>query len=162
MAFRKLTVLATSLLSAQGLRKHRRSGASTEVSTIEGIEVHKYSSEATDFIILFCPTASNNDIRAVCNGKCVFEGHPDTGGAAFAVVKGKSVVEKLLKKNKKNVELMEADTMDYMIPELEPSGFVTMQSTASWGLERSGVPGRATTGRGVHIYIYPRPDQWRG
>lgn len=151
MAFSKaLSVLAASLLTAHGLRQRNKN--SVEVASIEGVKIHKYSQEFEDFIMLFSPSATDQDISAVCKGACAFQGHPSKGGARFALVKGEQKVRKLLKANKAKVDLLESDSLDYMIPEMETQEAGIM-SDASWGLGRVGVPSRTSTGKGVHIYV---------
>merc|ERR1719469_1604963 len=43
--------------------------------------------------------------------------------------------------------------MDSMIPEIEGEMGAAADSSISWGLDAVGAPGRASTGRGVHIYV---------
>jgi len=77
-------------------------------------------------------------------------GNPDAGGVAFAQLAGGAGAQAMAGAMAKKVATYEADAVDYMIPEVED---LEASSTASWGLERVGVPQRAFTGRGQTIYV---------
>merc|ERR1719296_100480 len=92
-----------------------------------------------------------SDIREFCDGRCGLMGNPDAGGVAFAQLAGGAGAQAMAGTMAKKVEAYEADAVDYMIPEVED--LEATPSTASWGLERVGVPQRAFTGRGQTIYV---------
>merc|ERR1719476_237314 len=139
--------LALALLAgADGLRR------GTTTSSIAGVHVHKYREDATEWLVLFKSGTTDAQIEAFCEGNCKFQGHPDKQGAAFAdVVGGRAELEAMVKKHPQQIELLEPDSMDYMIPELEDDE--AEPAAASWGLTRVGTSNRGRTGTGVNIYV---------
>merc|ERR1719245_175007 len=106
-------------------------------------------------MILFRAGTTESAMRSICQGRCSLMGHPDKGGTAFVKVHGsEQKLEDLIRLSPDSVELVEPDSMDYLIPELEVDASDDVAAaTASWGLESIGVPQRPSTGQGVHIYV---------
>jgi len=77
-------------------------------------------------------------------------GNPDAGGVAFAQMSGGAGAKMMTSAQAKKVDVFEPDAWDEMIPELDD---MEAASTASWGLERVGVPQAQFTGRGQSIYV---------
>jgi len=115
-----------------------------------GVTVLNDDEGATEWLVLFKDGTTDAQIAEFCEGNCKFQGHPDKQGAAFAdVAAGRAQLERMVRKHPQHVELVEPDSMDYMIPEIED---VEAQA-ASWGLTRVGTSGRGRTGTGVNIYV---------
>jgi len=132
------------LVGADGLRRHAKT------TTIAGVYVHNYREDANEWLVLFKSGTTDAQIEAFCEGKCKFQGHPDKQGAAFAdVVGGHAELEAMVKAHPEQVELLEPDSTDYMIPEVEDAE----PAAASWGLTRVGTSNRGRTGSGVNIYV---------
>jgi len=145
MAFQSKSLLAAAMLYAtQGARVNKK-----RMHSMAGVPVHNFRSDADEWLVLFKPGTTDADIESFCGGKCAFQGHPSKKGVAFAEVHGRAQVEEMVAKNRDQIELLEPDSMDFMIPEIESAE----PAAASWGLERVGVSGRTATGRGVHIYV---------
>lgn len=141
--------LAALLLVVEGGR-HRRAGS----RSFGGVPVHNYRADAEDWMILFREGTSDQDMRRICGGKCELMGHPNKGGVAFVKIHGNEQdVEALVSKHPEVMDMVEPDTTDYMIPELEVDADERSAATPSWGLERTGVPTRASSGSGVHVYV---------
>jgi len=117
---------------------------------IAGVEVQNHRAGAREWLVLFREGISEAELHSICDGRCGLVGHPARGGAAFAQVRGLGLLEALLRDHADKVELLEPDAVDEAIPELED---MEAQQFGSWGLEYVGVEQRATTGRGVHIYV---------
>lgn len=141
--------LASLFCGAHGIRSRRTRNAQGQM-TIAGVPVHNYR-DADDWIILFREGASDESIHQVCGGRCKLEGHPSKGGVAFAQVRGREKMEAIAHEHGSEVELLEPENMDYMIPEIQE--FNVAAKSASWGLDKVGVPGRTNTGAGVHIFV---------
>jgi len=147
LASQALVGVASFLVVSQGARvsKHQQLARS-----IAGVQIENYREDANDFMVVFKAGTSDDDLKQMCQGRCSLMGHPSKGGVAFATVHGRDKMEELVSEHASKVDLLEPDAVDYMIPELE--GKVDM-ATASWGLERVGVPETSFTGRGVHMYV---------
>jgi len=141
--------LLSFLWVVQGARIQRRSAAAAAGMTIAGVPVHKHSADKQEWILLFKKGTSDASIARVCGGKCGLVGHPDKKGVAFAQVNSYVKMEQIAREHGGELELIEADTMYSMIPEIEGE----VGAAASWGLDAVGAPGRAFTGQGVHIYV---------
>jgi serine protease len=152
---RVIAAIVALLGVAQGARV-KRSVAKQSVSTrsIAGVPVHNYRANAQEWMILFRQGTTDSSLKSICQGRCTLMGHPSEGGTAFAKVFGsEQQVEELIRQNADDLEFVEPDTVDYLVPEEDVASDKTAAATASWGLERTGVPGRAGTGQGVHIYV---------
>jgi len=148
MMMSRALLCALSLVS-QAARFKRDSQQAATV-TIQGVTVHNYKKNNKEWIVFFDKAkASDVSIRSFCGSKCQFGGHPDRKGVAFAKVHGseEELVEMLA--GRSDVKMIESDSVVYAIPDIESK----TSSLASWGLERIGVPGRPTTGKGVHVYV---------
>jgi subtilisin family serine protease len=121
--------------------------------TFAGVPVQGYREDAEDWIVLFAEGTTDEDIQIFCGKSCSFMGHPSSGGVAFAQVHGRRELESMVFLQSTHVELLEPDNKDYLIPELEDLDVASTASTASWGLERVGVPQRGFTGKGQTIYV---------
>lgn len=106
-------------------------------------------------MILFRQGTTDQIMKSVCRGNCQFLGHPNTGGTPFVKVHAsEQEVEEMVGRNPDAMEVVEPDEIDYMIPEIEIEADEAMTAAvASWGLERVGVPSRASSGLGVHVYV---------
>jgi subtilisin family serine protease len=143
---RVLAAVVLSLGVAQCFRK-KRSTVSTR--SIAGVPVQNYQADGQDWIVVFQPGTSDSTIHEFCAGKCNLEGHPDEGGVGFAKIHGDiGMLEDLLRQRSSAIEQVEFDTMYYAI-----SMEVDAATTASWGLERVGVPSRRNEGAGVDVYV---------
>lgn len=142
MQSKALAVGLACAFAAEGVR-HKRTG----LGTMAGLHVHKDHVDAEDFLLLFKRGADDAAIKAVCQGRCQLEGHPSRGGFAFAKVKGRNIATELLSVNSEQVQMVEVDTLDYLVPELEAT------SSESWGLDRIGAPSREVTGKGVTVFV---------
>jgi subtilisin family serine protease len=132
-------ILLPGLACVQGARRAQ-----------QPINVLNDRSDAQDFIVLFREGTKEAAIKAWCGGACSLTGHPDQGGLAFAGVKGRESLDKLLSKRSTVVDLVEVDEQDREIPDVVDE---VVTSAASWGLEEVGVAERGSTGKGVHIYV---------
>lgn len=142
--------LACALFAAEGVR-HKRSGQ----STMAGLHVHNDHADAEDFLLVFKPGADDASIKAVCQGRCSFEGRPSRGGVAIAKVHGRDATSEVLSANSEQVQLVEADTLQYLIPEIpgtEEAVTATSAAATPWGLGRIGAPSKLT-GKGVTVFV---------
>lgn len=119
---------------------------------IAGLPVHNYFAEAEDFVLLFKKGTGSDVILKACAGRCSMHGNPDVGGAAWAAVKGRDNAVAVVDGFQEDIELVEVDVEDFLIPDEEVFDDVPAAS-ASWGLDSVGAPQRSSTGAGVHIYI---------
>jgi subtilisin family serine protease len=126
--------------------------------SVAGVTMENYREGAEDFMIVFKEGTSDADLEKMCKGRCSFTGHPNEGGTAFAKIHGWKQMEELVTENAGDIEILEPDAMDYMIPEVETSD--VDPTVASWGLERVGVPQASKTGKGVHIYVQDTGIRW--
>jgi subtilisin family serine protease len=154
MALRTGALAASLFLLGNGARVKRHSGQ----PHIAGIPIHNSEAltEDSDFTIVFKQHVDKDSLHAMCKGLCTLMGNPDKGGAPFAKV-SKKAVEQVVQERPEDIEVLAPDALDYAIPDFpgqEILGILSVgASTASWGLERVGVPDRAFTGKGVHIYV---------
>jgi subtilisin family serine protease len=121
--------------------------------SVAGVTMENYREDAEDFMVVFKEDTSDADLEAICKGRCSLTGHPSEGGSAFVKVQGWEQMEELVTENAAHIDILEPDAMDYMIPEIESEESDVNVATASWGLERVGVPSASRTGLGVHIYV---------
>jgi len=128
---------SAALLVAGGQALRRGSGGKQEVGD-------------ASHVVTFKQGTTTSDIREFCGGACGLMGDPDAGGVAFAQLPGGAGAQAMSGAMAKKVEAYEVDATDYMIPELDNN---PVTSTASWGLDRIGVPNRGFTGRGQTIYV---------
>jgi len=145
--------VVAALLGAARCFRIKRTGVQETASTrsIAGVPVQNYQADGQDWVVMFQPGTSDSTIHALCAGRCAFEGHPDEGGVEFAKIHGDvGVLEKMLSQQSDAFEHAEFDAMYYATSSIEE---VDAATTASWGLERVGVPRRANTGAGVNIYV---------
>jgi subtilisin family serine protease len=119
--------------------------------SVAGVTMENYREDAEEFMVVFKEGVSDADLETKCRGRCSLTGHPDEGGSAFVKVHGWKLMEELVTENSADIDILEPDTMDYIIPEIE--ALDVNIATASWGLERVGVPSASRTGQGVHIYV---------
>jgi len=140
---------------ADGARVSRNRQASMSVA---GVTMENYREDAEDFTVVFKKGTSNADLERMCKGRCSLTGHPSEGGTAFVKVHGWKQMEELVTENAGDIDILQPDAMDYMIPEIEVSDVNV--AVASWGLERVGVPQASRTGRGVHIYVQDTGIRW--
>jgi len=124
-------------------------------ATIEGVPVLNNRAGLDDFIVMFEEGCTDDSIAKFCDGQCPLFGHPDTGGVAWASVRGKVALENLLKRRGDvKVQSVEPDEYDE-IPDDELEGVVDDEVGAQntpWGIRRVG---RASSGgRGAHIYVH--------
>lgn len=147
MFSKALVALSSCALIGQGARVKR-----TKVGRVAGVAVHKDSEEVNDFIVLFKRGTADRHIWNLCEGHCKHMGHPSKGGVAYATVRGRAVLEQMLSNSgaAEHVQLVEADTWDYLPPDEEVVG---IQSSSLWGLDRIGAPARAGSGAGVTIFV---------
>lgn len=147
-------VIAALLGVTEGARKSRKgaqAATSDSATSIAGVPVHDFKEGVTEWIVQFQPETTNEMIHDLCGDSCTLEGHPDEGGVAFAKIEGDiAVLEQLMNKRAGIVEHLEPDGTVYASSDAEETDEA---SAASWGLERVGVAGRRTQGRGVHIYV---------
>jgi len=146
-----LLALSGSLLLGQGARTKRH----TSQPHIAGIPVHNFEAadENSDYTIVFKKGTSKDTMHAACKGLCPLMGNPEKGGVPFVKV-DKKAVEQVVQERPDDIEILAPDVSDYAIPDFESLEVESVHAaTASWGLERVGVPERAYTGRGVHIYV---------
>jgi len=124
--------------------------AQGKVTTIAGVAVLNYHDDVQDWIVLFREGTTESFIKEWCAGRCALMGHPQTGGVPYAKMSsgGPNMLAALVKSSA-DIELLEPDVTDYVIPDIEEME----TDAASWGLERVGVPSRPNTGVGVHIYV---------
>jgi subtilisin family serine protease len=142
-----------ALLGAARCFRIKRTGVQETASTrsIAGVPVQNYQADGQDWVVMFQPGTSDSTIHALCAGRCAFEGHPDEGGVEFAKIHGDvGVLEKMLSQQSDAFEHAEFDAMYYATSSIEE---VDAATTASWGLERVGVPSRANAGAGVKVYV---------
>lgn len=139
--------------AAHGLRQGRKQQQVVEAS-VAGVPIENFRADAEDFLIVFEDGMDEASIDGICKGRCQLQGHPDSGGLAFAKVRGKAAMEQVVAERPGSINLLEPDEMAYIIPELDlqEDGGPSAQKDL-WGLERIGTPGRGATGRGVHIYV---------
>merc|ERR1719273_2809536 len=146
MVFQSRPLLAAAslcVLQAARIAKQR-------VHSMAGVPVHRYNADAEEWLVLFKPGTSDAQIQSFCGDQCRFQGHPSKKGVAFAEVHGGTAqVEKMVAGHRDKIDILEPDSMDFMIPEMEGAE----PAAASWGLDRVGVDGRGRTGSGVHIYV---------
>jgi len=148
MTMSRVVLCALSLVGqAARFKRGQQQAASV---TVQGVKVHNYKENNKEWVVFFKPTAHDSDIQGFCQGKCEFQGHPDKKGLAFAKFHGSEEELEGMLVGQSDVDMIESDEVDYMIPEIE--SFQT-RASASWGLDRIGVSSRATTGKGVHIYV---------
>jgi len=126
--------------------------------SVAGVTMENYREDAEDFMVFFKEGTSDADLEKMCKGRCSFTGHPNEGGTAFAKIHGWKQMEELVTENAGNIEILEPDAMDYLIPEVETSD--VDPTVASWGLERVGVPQASNTGKDVHIYVQDTGIRW--
>jgi len=147
-------VLAACLSAVQGLRQRRKAAFAADSARVKthiaGVPVRNYQEGGRDWIILFGPKTTDEDILRACNGRCGLVGHPDKGGVPFAQVRGLGEMEALVTEGSGGIQLVEPDGEDHMIPELDE---VSTEDQASWGLDMIGVAERPASGKGVHIYV---------
>jgi len=135
------------LCAVHGARFKKRSTQ----KMIAGIPVHNYQAGNTKWIVMFQPGTSEEDIAKACNSKCKLTGHPSKGGVAFASLD--SSEESLLKAlagQSAQIELIEADVEDQIIPDVDT---MVAPQRVSWALTPIGAQTKRGTGAGVHIYI---------
>jgi len=93
-------------------------------ATIEGVPVLNNRAGLDDFIVMFEEGCTDDSIAKFCDGQCPLFGHPDTGGVAWASVRGKVALENLLKRRGDvKVQSVEPDEYD-KIPDDELEGVV--------------------------------------
>jgi len=119
---------------------HRTASMATEV-------------EIEDWTIGLKSGTTSAQIEEVCRGACSAVGHPSEGGVAFAEFKGSEMaLAALLHGHLEHVAWVEPEIYENALP--QDVRTEAGASTASWGLERVGVPlQRSSTGRGTHIYV---------
>merc|ERR1719273_1515116 len=146
MVFQSRPLLAAAslcVLQAARIAKQR-------VHSMAGGPVHRDNADAEEWLVLFKPGTSDAQIQSFCGDQCRFQGHPSKKGVPFAEVHGGTAqVEKMVAGHRDKIDILEPDSMDFMIPEMEGAE----PAAASWGLDRVGVDGRGRTGSGVHIYV---------
>jgi len=125
-------------------------GSAALLATTEALRRSVKQHGGDSMMVLFKEGTTTSDIREFCGGRCGLMGNPDAGGVAFAQLPGGAGAQAMEGAMAKKVETYEADAVDYMIPEVEDQ---ETTQTASWGLERVGVPTRGFTGRGQTIYV---------
>jgi len=112
----------------------------------------------TRWIVFLKNTTSNTELRDFCQGsscRCRLAGHPSHGGVAFLEVRGtEQELEALFRKREGRAAFVEPNVELQIIPGV-PSAppQASRQISASWGLDRIGVPETERTGEGVHIYV---------
>jgi subtilisin family serine protease len=147
----RFTSVAALLCAGESARIAKKK---SNQATLGGVQVHNYREGLDTYILMFKQGTTDADIEKVCGGACNLVGHPSEGGAAFAQVHGTEETEKVVSANADKIQILEQDGTDSLIPELELEELEGVQAaSASWGLERVGVPGRPSTGKGVHVYI---------
>jgi len=131
-------------------------------TSISGVAIHNYRSDAKRWNVFFHEGTSDAALEAWCDQRCELMGHPDENGIAFAEIT--CDVQDLQ-------TALEAATSNDIVEFIEPDGesFASgisedgaeageeegeAQRTASWGLERVGVPSASNNGRGVSIYVH--------
>jgi len=112
----------------------------------------------TKWILFLRDDASNAELSDFCQGsslRCRLAGHPGDGGMPFLEVHGtEQELEALFKKREGRAKFVEPNVELRIIPGV-PSApkQENPQISASWGLDRVGVPETQRTGEGVHIYV---------
>jgi len=155
MALRKGALAASLLFWGHGARVKRHAGQ----PHIAGVPIHNFEAgtEDSDFTIVFKQHVTTDSLHALCKGLCTLMGNPDKGGVPFVKV-SKKAVEQVVNERPEDIEVLAPDVLDWAIPDFPGEEGAGTQSvgaagTASWGLERVGVPDRGFTGKGVHIYV---------
>jgi len=154
MALRTGALAASLFFLGHGARVKRHAGQ----PHIAGVPVHNFEAgtEDSDFTIVFKQHVTKDSLQAMCKGLCTLMGNPDKGGVPFVKV-SKKAVEQVIQEHPEDIEVLAPDALDWAIPDFPGQEILGIQSvgasTASWGLERVGVPDRAFTGKGVHIYV---------
>jgi len=112
----------------------------------------------TTWILFLKSDASNSELDDFCQGSsctCRLAGHPGNGGMPFLEVHGtEQDLEALFKKREGRAKFVEPNVELRIIPGVPSSPTqASRQISASWGLDRVGVPETQRTGDGVHIYV---------
>jgi len=145
-------------IGARAARVVTRSGESVVEATIGGVPVLNNRAGITDFIVMFEEGCTDDLIAKFCDGQCPLFGHPDTGGVAWASVRGKATLETLLKsRGDVKVQSVEPDEVGNT-PDDKIEGVVDdevgVQNTP-WGITRVGANRAPNSGgRGVHVYVH--------
>mmetsp|Transcript_17142 Transcript_17142/g.42877 ORF Transcript_17142/g.42877 Transcript_17142/m.42877 type:complete len:496 (-) Transcript_17142:423-1910(-) len=101
----------------------------------------------------------NPDLEELCSAgpcACSLTGHPSDGGVPFMDVQcAEQELETLLQQHAGRIDFAEPNVETRLVPAMPapPPTDWGVERSASWGLDRIGVPETAHTGRGVHIYI---------
>jgi len=141
---------------AMAARVVTRSGEPEREATIEGVPVLNNRADIDDFIVTFEEGCTEDSIAKFCDGQCPLFGHPDTGGVAWASVRGRVALGNLLKRRGDvKVQSVEPDEED-KAPDDELEGVVDdevgIQNTP-WGIRRVNAHQPPSAGRGAHIYV---------
>jgi len=127
-------------------------------------------SHVTDWVLMLHQNISNEQVHKVClndvgENLCLGEGHPSSGGIAFATIRATDQdLEGVLQSHPGEVLFVEPDAPMAMVPGMDDDMETRMSLTSqvlSWGLDRiddrSGLDnsydGAADGGNGVHVYV---------
>lgn len=129
------------------------------VRHVSGARVHersnKHTEEATAWTMMMQPGTTDDHIQGLCKGRCAAMGSPSRGGVPFATFHGSESELAQLMDGQHRVDYVEPEHMEMAIPESKEllSSGPSSAASASWGLDRVGVPSRANHGQGVNIYV---------
>ena len=128
--------VVAALLGAARCFRIKRTGVQETASTrsIAGVPVQNYQADGQDWVVM------SSQVPVIPRSMLFVQDdiHGDDG-----------VLEKMLSQQSDAFEHAEFDAMYYATSSIEE---VDAATTASWGLERVGVPSRANAGAGVDIY----------
>lgn len=161
-----MVVLAGGRLGVGGARYSRAVEKKPSMHEIAGVPILNYDKayggrpgmSATgaeeNWVVVMRPDTTDDQIEALCaqagQQACSILGHQ--GGMPFLMMRGaEDVLEKVLKASGGTAKFVEPDQKMRMIPEFDE---IKEEMAADiWGLDRIGVPKRASQGSGVHVYI---------
>lgn len=155
------SLLVGAALSAEGARTSRKTSLSTGKSKqLAGVPLLNYelayegqskSVGREHWVVVTKKGVSDERLTELCqmSSFCERVGHPSKGGVPyFEVFSTESELDNLLSSAPGEFEFVEPDGTFTLEPEeLEPA------ASASWGLDRIGVPSRTNAGAGVNIYV---------
>jgi len=168
-ASRCLGLLAISgyLLESSGARVSRKQQHDPMTKFVAGVPILNYNmaydgqANLAEFaeqevkqswVVVAKPGTTDTHIQTACQAHgagCLLAGHPSRGGMPFFKIHGtEAELGLVLQSIGSQAKFVEPDAKASAPPDM-PS----VQSTASWGLERVGVPEASKTGKGVHVYV---------
>jgi subtilisin family serine protease len=118
-----------------------------------GIMGAKHANPVGDWIMVMNKETTDLEIQEMCKGGCKRMGHPSAGGLAYLeVLATEKDLAEMLEGNSNKAKYIEPNRAMFSIPDMEIQNAQTSTS-ASWGLDKVGVPTRPNQGQGVTVYL---------